>query len=313
MYQNSNSKLFAVLFSGIGICFTTPLLFSIISFEKSNHHRTLINQLVSAIIWYGILWNMTVQLSTMLRYMMGPFPPWICFIDIVIRNVFVMQGLMYLDAIIIARYVFLFHVKNPTALQDDFWRLFLNCWTLGVGIINQVIYFLMPGKNPQNYYMCLGHYPTKYSGKIVKINSAINYLLLFSFAVHVIAGIRIKVHRHKEAQKDQVQAITASTSNDNINMMMNLTTNLVSLLLLVISSVGPSMVNKMEPLIIDTYPNFIWVYIIHHYCPQCVLAITALIYYIKNPPLCKYMWVELLARMDNSKHFKEIGKSLRTL
>ena len=77
---------------------------------------------------------------------MGPFPPWICFIDTVIRNVFVMQGLMYLDAIIIARYVFLFHVKNPTALQDDFWRLFLNCWTLGVGIINQVIYFLMPGK-----------------------------------------------------------------------------------------------------------------------------------------------------------------------
>ena len=96
-------------------------------------------------------------------------------------------------------------------------------------------------------------------------------------------------------------------------MMMNFTTNLVSLLLLVISSVGPSMVNKMEPLIIDTYPNFIWVYIIHHYCPQCVLTITALIYYIKNPPLRKYMWVELLARMDSSKHFKEIGKSLRKL
>lgn len=314
MYQNSNHKMLAVFFSGFGICLTTPLLFSIIGFEKSNHHRTLINQLVSSIIWHGILWNGTVQLPIMLRYMLGPFPAWICFVDIVIRNVLVMQGLLYLDAIITVRYVFLFHLKNPTALQDDFWRLFLNCWTLGFSITNQIIYVLMPGKNPQNYYMCLGYYPTKYNGQVVKTNASINYLLLVSFFAHLIAGIRIKIHRCKENKKDQVQAIAvAATPSANLNMMMNLTTNLISLLLLIISSAGPAMVNIMEPLIIDTYPNFIWVYIIHHYSPQCVLGLTALIYYIKNPPLRKFMWLEMLAKMDNSLHFKEIGKYLREM
>jgi hypothetical protein len=311
MFQNSNHKLCAVLFSGIGICFTTPLLFGIIHFEKNNHHRTLINQLVSSIIWHGILWNGVLQLPIILRYMLGPFPTWICFIDIVIRNMFITQGMLFLDAIIIVRYVFLFHVKNPTALQDDFWRLYLNLWTLGVSICTQVIYIIMPGKNPQNYYMCLGYYPTKYNGEMVKPNSSINYFLLFSFIVHMLAGIRIKLHRRKEAQIDKIQTITVAASLGHSNMMMNFTTNITSLLLLILSAVGPAMLNKMEPLILDTYPNFIWVYISHHYWPPCVLALTALIYYSKNPPLRNFLWVEMLARMDNSEHFKKIFNYLR--
>jgi hypothetical protein len=211
-----------------------------------------------------------------------------------------MQGLLYLDAIIIARYTFLFHVKNPTALQDDFWRLFPDCWTLGVSISNQIIYGLMPGKNPQNYYMCLGHYPTKYNGKAVKINYSTNYLALLSFVAHVIAGIRIKIHRCKEEQKDQVQAVTSAASVGSMDMMMNFTTNLISLLLLIFSSGVPVIINAMEPLFLDTYPNFILVYISHHYSPQCVLALTALIYYIKHPPFRKFIWLEILNRTDNS-------------
>ena len=313
MYQNSNQKLYAVLFSGIGICFTTPLLFGIIYFERNNHHRTLINQLISSIIWYGILWNGIVQVPIMLRYMLGPFPTWICFIDVVIRNAFIMQGLLFVDAIIIVRYIFLFHVKNPTALQDDFYRLFLNCWTFGVSMASQLIYVLMPGKNPQNYYMCLGYYPTKYNGEIVKINSSINYLLLFSFVAHVFSGIQIRLYRHKDSNKDQVQTINFAPVLGSTKMMMNFTTNIISLLLLILSSAGPAMLNKMEPIILDTYPNVIWVYISHHYWPPCVLALTALIYYTKNPTLRSFLWFELLARMDHSSHFKDIVKFLRKI
>jgi hypothetical protein len=40
----------------------------------------------------------------------------------------------------------------------------------------------------------------------------------------------------------------------------------------------------------------LWVYVIHHYSPQCVLGSTALIYYIKNPPLRRFLWQEISAR-----------------
>ena len=73
------------------------------------------------------------------------------------------------------------------------------------------------------------------------------------------------------------------------------------------------MLNKMEPASLDTYPNVIWVYISHHYLPPCVLALTGLMYYTKNPPLRSFLWFELLASMDHSSHFKDIGKFLRNI
>jgi hypothetical protein len=46
-------------------------------------------------------------------------------------------------------------------------------------VASQITYAMLPGKNPQNLYLCLGYYPTKYSGVPVKVNSAVNYLLIF--------------------------------------------------------------------------------------------------------------------------------------
>jgi hypothetical protein len=35
---------------------------------------------------------------------------------------------LYFDLIILSRYVYIFHLKNPAAFDDDFWALFLNLW-----------------------------------------------------------------------------------------------------------------------------------------------------------------------------------------
>ena len=42
-----------------------------------------------------------------------------------------MRLLILLDTIIIVRYIFTFHSKNPTAVQDEFWTQFVN--VLGIG------------------------------------------------------------------------------------------------------------------------------------------------------------------------------------
>ena len=56
---------------------------------------------------------------------------------------------------------------------------------------SQIVYNMLPGKNPQNLFLCLGKYPTKYAGMAVKVNTSVVYLVLLSFLAHVIAGIRI--------------------------------------------------------------------------------------------------------------------------
>lgn len=117
MFEDQPIKYFAIATSVLGILMTSPLLFLIISFERSNHNRTLINQLLSSMIWHGIGWNLVIQVPIIIRYLVGPFPRAICHLDIIMRNLFTMQGLFFLDSMILVRYIFIFHLKNPTALQ----------------------------------------------------------------------------------------------------------------------------------------------------------------------------------------------------
>jgi len=34
-----------------------------------------------------------------------------------------MQGFLLFDAIIVVKYIFIFYMRNPTAVQDDFWKV----------------------------------------------------------------------------------------------------------------------------------------------------------------------------------------------
>jgi hypothetical protein len=63
--------------------------------------------------------------------MYGPFPELLCQLDYLIKNIIVLKGVAFVDFIIIIRYILTFHSKNPTAVQDDFWNLFLNIWATG--------------------------------------------------------------------------------------------------------------------------------------------------------------------------------------
>ena len=48
-------------------------------------------------------------------------------------------GLIFLDASTVVKYLFLCHIKNPTAIKDDFWILFLNIWSIALALISQGI------------------------------------------------------------------------------------------------------------------------------------------------------------------------------
>ena len=75
--------------------------------------------------------NLEFQLFSVIRYEAGPFPELICHLDLTLKNVIIMKIQTFLAAIIIVRYIFSFYSKNPTAVQDHFWTLFLNLWAVG--------------------------------------------------------------------------------------------------------------------------------------------------------------------------------------
>ena len=71
------------------------------------------------------------QIPTLIRYFYGPFPTILCHLDFMVKNVLVLKMILFIDFTIVVRYIFKFQAKNPTAVQDDFWALFLLMWALG--------------------------------------------------------------------------------------------------------------------------------------------------------------------------------------
>ena len=42
--------------------------------------------------------------------------------QLTMKNVTSVAILLFFDCIVVARYVYIFHLRNPAAFQDDFWN-----------------------------------------------------------------------------------------------------------------------------------------------------------------------------------------------
>ena len=62
-FESRLSKWLAVAFSSLVMLLTSPMFFSIISYEGNIHYRVLIGRLVSSSISTMLFWNATVQVK----------------------------------------------------------------------------------------------------------------------------------------------------------------------------------------------------------------------------------------------------------
>jgi hypothetical protein len=93
--------------------------------------------------------------SDHIRYFYGPFPHTICLLRTTIVSSLLLQILLLVTVMVITKFVFIFYLKNPTALDDKFWILFLNMWIAKFAFISQIVATLLPGKNnysKRNFY-----------------------------------------------------------------------------------------------------------------------------------------------------------------
>ena len=275
----SSAKKAALIFSLFSSIVVTWFLVFVIKFERDHHNKTLINQFISDIMCMGIVWNMVMQPITFYRYLVGPpHSYFLCGLDSVLRNGLTMHGLLLFDAIIIARFVFVYVIKNPTALQDDFWNLFTNAFITAFWIIAQTIYILAPGKNPVNYYVCTGSSSIEYLNHPVKVNHSTLYVGLFSIALHfAAAAVNLKA-------KDVVSQ----------KSLFSKTTNTIGIACFICaSSIIPTMLNWKEPSELDQYPNFLLLYAMHLYIPECTMLIVGFSFLWKNSLLRNRLFCDI--------------------
>ena len=99
------------------------LLYSIVWYEHygSDLKRTLINKFVVSVCWCGIEFELVLQGLTMIRYALKPFPTHVCTIRTILLYSSTMNLLLFVDLNLLSRFFFIFFLKNPAALKDDFW------------------------------------------------------------------------------------------------------------------------------------------------------------------------------------------------
>jgi hypothetical protein len=98
--------------------------------------------------------SLTIFKTVNSRYIVGPSPVIVCRFNYFLKLTLTVQGLMFMNSIIISRYIFIFWLKNPAAFQDEFWSLLVNIWVVLFSFISQIVFDVMLGIDSIHIHIC---------------------------------------------------------------------------------------------------------------------------------------------------------------
>ena len=155
-YEDTNSKIFFISFSLFLHLTNLLLYYGIIWFERfgTDAKRSLLNKLVSNISWNGFVSIPLIELVDFAIYFFGPIGESLCFLFTVFRNMMKTNVLLFLDAIVLSRYIIIFWLKNPASVQDDFWSIFVAAEVVVFSFVLNISAGMLPQKHSIFYYTC---------------------------------------------------------------------------------------------------------------------------------------------------------------
>ena len=130
VFENTMSRPIIIPVSLVLLVSAVLLAYGIIWFERygTDQKRTVVNKLISHGLWVAAIQLPFMLLSDVVRYVFGPLPTQFCFSQVVFKNAVLLQSLLFLDAITVARYLLIFWTKNPASINDDFWASYISVW-----------------------------------------------------------------------------------------------------------------------------------------------------------------------------------------
>ena len=153
-YKNVSIVAFTILAALI-----IPLLYGIFWFERfgSDTKRIFSNMLVVSTCWKVIECGIFVQSPCVIRYIWGPLPTHLCFFLAIVQSSVILDFFLLFDAMALARYAFIFWMKDPDNFQDQFWHRFTLTWIKCFSLLFQSAWHMTAKRQPMGYYICAGN------------------------------------------------------------------------------------------------------------------------------------------------------------
>ena len=302
IFENRPEKIISIIFSAVGGSILMPLVYGIIWFEHhgSDLKRTLLNKLVSSLCWSCMEWFFIIQLLDMVRYIYGPLPAGLCLFNLHLRFAIFTQQMLFMDGIILTRYVFIFCLRNPFAFNDDFWYLVINIWIVAFSFMNQVVMALMPGRSTLYFYICSGRSPLKDQDIPAKVGLAQQLLTVVSILLHIYVLIKIHLYNKKVTITQTFRSTFAKMSIFK-NSLSDLTTCFCTTILGSVVVIFTWKANQVPVKDFNCYPNYLYEYFFRMMWPIIFGFTLVLLYYFRNEKLRSTIAAELRSAFQDLK------------
>jgi hypothetical protein len=278
-FENNAYKNISIIFTTVSMPVCIVLFYGIIWFERfgSDNKRTLANKLFSMLCWSTIC-ALLVCATDIVRYVVGPLPGYVCFIAVIARNAIRTQMVLFYDAILVTRYIFIFWIKNPGGVDDDFWCMFLSFIIISLSTIINFVIYTLPVKRPMFYFVCADTDPQLDLAKSIKpvaIEEILSVLLL------IFIKLRISLHKMKTQPTEATNVfhksyVLAMTEKQNI---ADFTSNFIGLASLAGFALLTLKVNSMTIIEINQFPHFLLLYLFQLIYPFMMSLIVLFMYY----------------------------------
>ena len=244
------------------------LLYGTIWFERSgsDQRRTLINRLFTSLCWTSMV-ALLMGWTDIGRYLVGPLPASFCSLQIWIKDSIKTAILLYINAITLSKYVFIFWMRNPTALDDDFWNLVSNLWIVLGSLVVNAVHALLPGPRTLAFHICCGSNPGQ---DLIMPKKREGAILLASVCFQVACNARITWTRNKEKLMKLIKrssAVQPQSPKVKFNFekqsLIKGSAVICSLMFTVAFFGLNTKVNGFNMEDINEYPNYLYVYALH--------------------------------------------------
>ena len=287
LYTNNNLLRYCfIAFAILSSIFATLGLSIIIRFENKNNkqRQTLLHKLATVCLWSCIELVLIIEPIEISRYFYGPLPEKLCFWHQVYRSYATLEVLLQIDAIIIARYVFIFWLKNPAAFNDGFWFWFIFLWIKLSNRITQTCWYLLSARQPIGYYICSGQDPTEAMKHPLK-----SYAIVEIFSILVHFAIRLRIYFYKKKDFSPSTFSTYLFQKKKGVKIADIVIHTSAIIILVISTVFMMKLSNVAPENLSQYPTIIFVYIRSLVLPGLGTGIICILYYKRHLSLRKML------------------------
>ena len=247
----------------------------------NNLNLKFIFQLVSSLCWSHLFWISVLFFPRWIQYASGPhlFGVTYCSFQSMFGQMFLVQTLLILDAIVVFKFLFIFVLKKPTLILDDFWIVFLNIYFFGFSFVAQgVLTFFQEGSKHINFHICSGVDPSPDLNTLVKFRGILFGIYFISVFLYTVIPIKIKLYKQNVVHEVQ------NNMNDK-DLLLDMTVNFIRLCSLLMGIALSLIVSKISPFEFDKFSNTLMIFSLNILFPPFFIFIVCFSHYYRHQDL----------------------------